>query len=424
MELSWKRNLFCVWLSQILAMAGFAAIYPFVPIFFRDVYGMTDPAVCGVWVAVLIFCGMFSFCAAAPLWGYLADRFGRKLMLLRSYYVTGLLFPVLYFAPNVYWFIAIRFLVSAFSGTVTAAQTLVVTNTPRERQGFALGALSTALWSGNMVGFVIGGVVVNTFGFFWSFMICGVLYLIGGILVQFLVQEDFERAPRRERKKSNRLGREVFAGWTSAIRWILLIFLVMGMARRFDEPFLALLVEAIHGTADTAFYTGLICAAAAVGGIASGFVVGKLCDRTAPEKIAIPMIAGAVAAMLVQAFATDLTVLAVARFITFFCAGGLEPAFQTLLARNASDEEQGSLFGWASSSRMLGIMLAAAVGGGVIYCFGIRGIFVAAAVLMLALLPLLACLAKTQKQDVPPRQAADSSPGGECARILEPSNRS
>jgi MFS family permease len=74
---------------------------------------------------------------------------------------------------------------------------------------------------------------------------------------------------------------------------------------------------------------------------------------------------------------------------------------------------------------MLGILLAAAAGGAVIYCFGIRGIFVAAAVLMLALLPLLACLARIRRQDVSPRQEAADSPLREkCVRILEPSNRS
>ncbi|MDD3154760.1 MAG: MFS transporter [Victivallaceae bacterium] len=395
LNISWKQNLICIWISQILCMAGFSLIYPFVPIFFRDVYHMNDQAVLGLWVAILTFCGMFSFGAAAPLWGALADRFGRKLMLLRSYYVTGLLFPLLYFAPNVYWFVAIRFVVSAFSGTVTASQTLVVTTTPSEHHGFALGALSTAFWSGNLIGFIIGGLSINLFGFFWSFMICGILYLVAGILVHIMVKENFEGTmsqPSAKTAPKKKKRWDMILHWAPTIRCIMFIFLLMGMARRFDEPFLAIMVETIGGKENTALYTGLICAGAAFGGIISGFVIGKLCDRLEPQKVAIPMVILGAVTMVVQAFAEQLWLLAVARFITFFCAGGLEPAFQTMLARNAAKEEQGALFGWSSSARMTGIIIAAAIGGVMIYYTGIRGVFVTAAVLMLLLLPLLLVL--------------------------------
>ena len=81
--------------------------------------------------------------------------------------------------------------------------------------------------------------------------------------------------------------------------------------------------------------------------------------------------------------------LGVARFGCFMAAGGLEPAFQALLAQMAPPEERGTLFGIASGLRMTGILLAALSGGFVIYFLGTRAIFVVAALLMLTLLPLL-----------------------------------
>ena len=244
-EINWKKNLFFLWLSQILSMAGFAAVMPFIPIYLRDHLHIEDEQMRGLWVSAFNFFGLFSFCLSSPLWGVLADRYGRKLMLLRANYVSGILFPCLILAPNVIVLIIIRFFISAFSGTVTAAQTLVVTNTPEAHHGFALGTLSTALWSGNMAGFLAGGLIVNYFGFAWAFMICGILYLTGGVLVQFFVDENFVRAevPRKGAKKQGML-----SGFSAGIWIILLLFVMMGVARRFDEPYIAMMVEKIQTT--------------------------------------------------------------------------------------------------------------------------------------------------------------------------------
>lgn len=307
-------------------------------------------------------------------------------MLLRANYVSGILFPCLILAPNVIVLIIIRFFISAFSGTVTAAQTLVVTNTPEAHHGFALGTLSTALWSGNMAGFLAGGLIVNYFGFAWAFMICGILYLAGGVLVQFFVDENFVCAevPRKGAKKQGML-----SGFSAGIWIILLLFVMMGVARRFDEPYIAMMVEKIHGVENTACYTGWISALAAAGGILSGVLIGRLCDRYSPQKIALPSLLVSAATMLLQAYAMSLTLFGGARFLNFLAAGGLEPAFQTMLSRSSPESRRGVLFGLASSLRMIGILLSSLFGGVVIYFFGTRNIFLVGAFLFLLLVPAL-----------------------------------
>lgn len=391
MAISWKRNLYIVWVSQLLAMAGFSAITPFIPVFIRDQFGLFDEKTRGAWVSALTFFGMFSFCVSAPFWGILADRFGRKMMLLRSYYVTAILFPLLYFSPNMIWLIALRFCVSAFSGTVTAAQTLVVTTTPQEHHGYALGLLSTAVWSGNMLGFMAGAMIVNYFGYFWGFAICGVMYLVGGVLVHLFVQEDFVRQPRPRVTAApvKGGGRRAFQSYSIGVWLMLMLFVLMGLSRRYDEPYLAILVEAIHGPQDTTYFTGLISAGAAFGGVISGVILGRLCDRISPLKLAYPLIIVSFFFMVWQACSQNLLSLGLARFFCFLAAGGLEPAFQTLLAQMAPPEKRGTLFGIASSLRMMGILFAALTGGFVIYFLGTRAVFVAAALLMLSLVPLL-----------------------------------
>ena len=96
-----------------------------------------------------------------------------------------------------------------------------------------------------MAGFLAGGLIVNYFGFAWAFIICGILYLTGGVLVQFFVDENFARAevPRKGAKKQGML-----SGFSAGIWIILLLFVMMGVARRFDEPYIAMMVEKIQTT--------------------------------------------------------------------------------------------------------------------------------------------------------------------------------
>ena len=116
-DVNWKRNLFFVWLSQMLSLAGFGLCMPFIPIFMREVLKVEE-SLRGVYVSAFTFAGLVSLCIATAIWGMLGDRFGRKLMLLRASYGAALLYPLLCFAPNVYVLIGIRFLCSFFSGTV------------------------------------------------------------------------------------------------------------------------------------------------------------------------------------------------------------------------------------------------------------------------------------------------------------------
>ena len=156
-NINWKKNLFFIWIAQILSMAGFAAAIPFVPIHIRDTWNIRDERELGVWMAAFTFAGLLSYCIATPIWGILADRFGRKIMLLRAYYLNGLLFPCMILAVSPAWLIAVRAIVSLFTGTIAASQTLVVTSTPEEHHGFALGTLTTSVWSGNLIGLALGG---------------------------------------------------------------------------------------------------------------------------------------------------------------------------------------------------------------------------------------------------------------------------
>ena len=399
--INWKRNLFFVWLSQILSLAGFGSVIPFIPLYMRNVLGVMDDGERGLWVSAFYFGGQLSFCISTPIWGALADRFGRRVMLLRANLVTACLFPLMAYVPGVIWLVAVRFLISIFSGTVNAAQTLVGSTTPQEHQGFALGTLSSALWSGNLIGYLAGGLVVDHFGYTPAFYTGAGMLLSAGIIVLLFVKDDFDPhalpvKPAQEEKEPFSF-KKLIPDFGRVVWILLFLFVYLGFVRKFDDPFIAIQVELIHGPERAAFWTGIICAGAAVAGVFSGIVLGWLCDRFSPGKIAIPATLLSGLLMIPQGMATSLWIFGGARFLNFFFAGGLDPVFLTIMSRSTPPEKRGTVFGWSSSAKVGGSLLSSLCGGLIIYNFGIRWVFYIGRVLMLCLIPLIGFLPKKER---------------------------
>ena len=382
---SWKRNLLVVWIAQFLGLGGFACAMPFIPLLLRENLGITDDSVRGMYVSVYYFSGMLSFTVATMFWGMMADRFGYKIMLLRASYAAALFFPWLAFAPSVGWLFAIRFLTSFFSGTYNAAQTLLVSTAPPEKHGFVLGTLSTALWSGQMFGYFSGGIIVHFFGYTAAFVTCGVLYLIGALLVQFFTYDNFHAG--REKTAPVREKSSFSAIFSPVVLALLGLFLMMGIARRIDEPFLAMLVEVVNGREKAAFHTGIVSAVAALGGLVSGMAIGYLCDRNDPRKLLIVLLFFSALWTFLQAVSCNIAMLMAMRFLSDLVAGGLMPVMQVMLTRNTAPEHRGTFFGLSSSINMAGGLICTLLSGSIAYFFNVRGILIAASALLAIMIP-------------------------------------
>ncbi|MBO4304094.1 MAG: MFS transporter [Lentisphaeria bacterium] len=414
LEKIWKKNLFVIWLSQFLAMVGFGCCMPFIPLLLRENLHISDDSVRGMYVSIYYLAGMLSLCAANAIWGMLADRFGRKIMLLRASFGAAFIYPLLAFAPNFWVLVLIRFVCSFFSGTVNPAQTLAVSTAPAEKHGFVLGTISTAVWSGNMVGYMGGGLMVEYFGYTTAFLTCGAVYLVSGLLVLFFVTENFRRdVAKKKIAKEKGSFRELA---TPGVLWLLGLFLLMGIARRIEQPFIAMQVELVHGHGKAAFYTGISSAAAAAGGMVSGMLIGYLCDKFKPGRLMMPVLFVSGAATLAQAFSVNIEMLILSRFLTYLAAGGIQPILQILLTKITSPARQGTFFGWSASVNTAGGIVCSLMSGSIAYFWGVRGIFVTAAVMLFLMIPLMIpasfCCRKEEAEETARREAEKKEDAG------------
>ena len=371
---NWKRNLVFVWLSQFLSIMGFAFAMPFAPYYMQEL-GVTDPLKLKIWVALFGAAAPLSIAVFAPIWGVVADRYGRRLMLLRANLGSAFFLCMMGMVASVPMLVMIRCLQGVLTGTMTAAQTMVASHTPNHRSGFALGALSSGVYSGAMAGAACGGFFADLYGYRTAFFISSILLVLASLMILFGTAEDFVRPNTAALSAGERKQRAFSKVW--AVLPVLVLVGSASLLRRFDQAFLPLLVQDIHGSVQgAARWMGSVYATASLAGFLSGLTLGHLSDRVAPARLGrIALLCGGLL-MIPHALTHTLVAVFALRFGMTFCIGGLEPVFQSWVAKSTPTEDRGLLFGSIATVRALGWAAAPLLSGAVAIGLGVRAVFV------------------------------------------------
>ena len=382
----WKVNLLMLWLSQFLIMAGFDAMIPFIPLFIKDGLCVNDPGALALYVSMFNIGGSLGYAIFNPIWGLLADRFGVKPMLIRGTFLTAFFFPMMAYVSNPWMLILLRFVCASCAGTTAASQTMIARTTPDEHQGFAQGLLSTAIWGGAMLGNVLGGLTIHYYSYKYAFWLCGIMYFVAGISILFTkdVPKKVQISPML--KKTRRFS--LIPDFSRSIWIALALFLLMGLVRNVEKPFIALRIEDITSKEAAAYWTGIVSAIVCVGAIISGAVAGNLADRIPPKKLAIPIVVISAVTLFAQGIGSSLVVFCVSRVLLFLAAGGIQPMIQKILSGVTPQEKRGASFGYASCIGQIGVMASSLIGGYLFAKLGVNGVFMAGGALMLISLPI------------------------------------
>ncbi|MCB0131778.1 MAG: MFS transporter, partial [Caldilineaceae bacterium] len=169
---SWRRNLAVLAMVQLLSTAGFSLIFPFLPLYVKEL-GIATRGSLEFWAGMVFSSQAVTMMISAPIWGAVADRYGRKLMLARATLGGAVLLTLMGLVQNAEQLVALRTVQGAVTGVAAAASALVAAQTPKEHSGAALGTLQMARWGGIAAGPVLGGVLGDLFGFRESFWITG-----------------------------------------------------------------------------------------------------------------------------------------------------------------------------------------------------------------------------------------------------------
>src|SRR5919202_947839 len=187
-EVSWRRTAWVAAATQFFTLVGFGLGLPFLPMYVQEL-GVTQRAEVALWSGVISGSAALSMAIMAPIWGVLADRYGRKPMLVRSMLGGSVVIGAMGFVGDVWQLELVRLVQGSITGSQAAAAALVAAATPVHHVGFALGLISTAVQVGNTVGPVVGGLAVGELGFRGAFIVGALMLLVGGLMSLFWVAE-------------------------------------------------------------------------------------------------------------------------------------------------------------------------------------------------------------------------------------------
>lgn len=381
--MSWKRNFWILWTAEVIAIVGFQVIQPFLPYYVQElgVEGL-DQAV--LWAGRMGTAAGLAMAVSSPVWGALADRLGRKPMVVRSMLGGGITVVVMAYVTSVEQLLVARFLQGALAGTVTACITMVSTTTPRANLGFALGMMQGAFMFGAAVGPIIGGPLIAAYGYRACFVVSGILVLVAGVAVQLFVREEFQLVAGEEKSKGRGIVRDALELLRNVpFRLVLVAGTLIQFVFGFIMPVIPLFLQSLAGTDDIESLAGPIFGAwMLVGGISS-VAIGRYSDRIGVRRTLQGGLVASALFYFAEGFAPNVAVLATLLILGGLASGAIRPVTNTLIARIVPEEDRGKAFGVVSSASALGWALGPMAGGYLAAELGFRAVFFITALLLL-----------------------------------------
>ncbi|WP_303952653.1 multidrug efflux MFS transporter [Streptococcus vestibularis] len=374
----WQRNFKIAWIGTFFTGASFSIVMPFMALYIEEL-GIKGDMV--EWYAGLsVAIPALASALVSPIWGRLADRYGRKPMMIRASMVMTFTMGGLALVPNVFWLLFLRTLNGLFAGYVPNATALIASQVPQNRSGYALGTLSTGLTAGVLIGPLLGGTLSEAFGMRGTFLLVGLILFICCLLTIFGLREDFQPVEKGEMMTLS----QVFAKIPSKSMLIGLFVtsMIIQISAQSIAPMLALYIRYLGQRDNILFYSGLIVSAMGFSSLLSTPFLGKLGDRIGNHRLLLMGLFYSFLLYFLCGFAGSALQLGILRFAYGFGVGALMPSVNSLLTKMTPKEGISRIFSFNQSFSYIGQVLGPFVGSAVATGLGYRWVFFVTAMIV------------------------------------------
>jgi MFS family permease len=375
----WRRNLAICVFGSFTTIVGMTLLLPFLPLYVEQL-GVKDHAAIVQWSGVAFGATFFTAALTAPLWGRLADRYGRKLMLIRASLGMAIAMSLIGMAGNVYHLVGLRLLAGLLGGYASGSMVLVATQTPKQRTGWALGVMSSGIMAGNLAGPLIGGALPPLIGIRATFLASGALIFVAFLVTAFLIKED--RRPKLHKSADKPKAGLAAVPDKGPLFAMLVTGALLMLANMSIEPIITVYVAQFAEPRNITMVSGLVMSATALGSILSASRLGRLADRIGHWNVIIGCLAVSAVLLIPQAFVTQSWQLVALRFLMGLSLGGLLPCIASVIRHNVPERVAGAMLGYSTSAQYVGQVAGPLAGGFVGGHFGMRSVFLGTCVLM------------------------------------------
>jgi len=371
----WKRNLYILWIGLFFNFVAYTLSVPFFPLFLQNELGVQTGL--SAWAGISISISFLISGICAPFWGSLADKYGSKLMLVRSGIGLGLAHLANYFVYDLFTFILVRIFQGFMAGFGPASVALVGTNTPIKHVGYALGIISTATAAGGILGPLAGGMLSHWVGLRGCFIASGVITLLSAAVV-LLVKEVHERRADKRPSVWEDLKR---AASSSELLRLYGLTLLVSTSVMILEPLLTIYVVQIGGNPDTAtLSSGIVFSAIGIATVIMAPRWGRIGGRIGYHKTLFIGLIGGGLGNILQVFMHHIVGFGALRFGYGLFFAAVYPALNSLIVKYADDDFRGRAVSLSQSANQFGIVIGPLLGGflggwmGIEYVFLLTGL--------------------------------------------------
>ncbi len=371
---TWKRTVYISLVCVFCIAFGVSQLAPILPLYFHDL-GVQTPEAMSLWSGLATGATYIIVCLAAPFWGRIADKKGRKITLIRSSFGMALCNILIAFQTTPEGVVLIRLIQGLVSGFYSASITLIASETPIERTGWALGLLASANLAGSLIGPLLGGYIADTVGIRNDFIIVGIIMGLAGLLATAFIHEDYVPKANVEKLSISKL-KEQIPEFNSIIALCMASF-IYAICIMSLQPVISVYIKGIlpSNTENIAFIAGAVFSAMGIAQLMSSSPLGKLVDKIGPQKVLVVSLIYVGLFNIPQAYVTDVYQLAIIRFLQGFGLGGMLPALNTYLSSKTPREFTGQVFSYNQSCLFFGYFLGAIGGSSLMALLGFTTLF-------------------------------------------------
>ncbi|HEM4557298.1 TPA: multidrug efflux MFS transporter [Streptococcus suis] len=367
----WKQNLKVAWLGNFLTGTSFTLVMPFISVFVEELG--VGPGQVEYYAGLAVSANAFAAAVMAPIWGSLADRYGRKPMMVRAAFAMIFTMGGMAFVPNVFWLLALRVLNGVFTGYIPNATALIASQVPKDKTGYALGTLSTGAVAGNLIGPTLGGILAEMFGVHTVFLLVGLLYAIVVLLTVFYIREDFVPIKKGEEMSVKEVFEQVKD--RQMLVGLFVTSMIIIAAAQAVVPILTLYVRHLGQTDNLLFVAGFIISLPGMASLVTSGYLGKIGDRIGNHRLLLIALTYSLLINVFCVFAENPFQLGLLRFMYGFGTGALLPSVNSLLTKLTPKEGISRIFSYNQLFNNLGSVVGPMMGSAVAAHMGYDWVF-------------------------------------------------
>ena len=374
---SWLWLLALYTLASFIEAAFWGQLGAFTPLYLPRL-GIAPDQVAG-WTGAIASLSSVLGLPLLPFWGALADRYSRQPIIVRSFVAHLLAGTVMLAAGNIWVFILGRAIVSFSLGNSGLMMTTLSERAPSHRIGLAFSIMNSAAPVGAFVGPLIGGPVVDRWGF--------PVLLAGNVVLMLIVVLALSFGYRDTFVGSNR-GPLLGMAWESVrliwrsrrlrVLFPALFMLFAGWMLAFT--YVPLVITALYKGENVGTIVGVVMGAGGLVTVFVGPLIGALADRYGLWRVLFIGAAVEVILWPLPALTRDLVLFAVAWAVLNSVASGVFALSFSVLSGSAPSEIRGRVMSFAYLPVNVGYIIGPAIGS-IVTRGSLFAVFPAAAVM-------------------------------------------